>query len=166
LKNEYTRKANTAGDLELETQYYIIKNRNGVLSDAIVKPKIAELEDKLVFAKASVSETFDEELEIRGLLNFGREFIRTIEFAWSEAPIEYKLKLQRLIFPEGLKYHYNGFSNSRLSPAFNLINQSAPKNSNAGDPASTLNRLREFLELFLSDGLNSEFAYQFGLKNV
>lgn len=35
-----------------------------------------------------------------------------------------------------------------------------------GDPASTLNRLKEFFKLFLSDGLNSEFAYAFGLKDV
>ncbi len=34
------------------------------------------------------------------------------------------------------------------------------------DPASTLNRLRKFFELFLSDGLSFEFAYTFGLKNV
>ena len=34
------------------------------------------------------------------------------------------------------------------------------------DPASTLNRLRKFFELFLSNGLNSEFAYQFGLKDA
>ena len=35
-----------------------------------------------------------------------------------------------------------------------------------GDPVSTLYRLREFFELFLSDGLNSEFAYSFGLKDA
>lgn len=56
--------------------------------------------------------------------------MRTVEFAWSEAPIEYKLKLQRLIFPEGLKYHFNGFSNSRLSPAFKLISDIASNQSN------------------------------------
>jgi len=56
--------------------------------------------------------------------------ILTVEFAWFEAPIEYKLKLQRLIFPEGLKYDENGFTNSRLSPAFKLINDFASKKSN------------------------------------
>ena len=75
-----------------------------------------------------------EELDVNALLAFGSEFIRTIEFAWSEAPIEYKLKLQRLIFPEGLKYHFNGFSNSRLSPAFKLINQFAPSQSSVVIP--------------------------------
>lgn len=34
------------------------------------------------------------------------------------------------------------------------------------DPLSILNRLNKFFELFLDDGLNSEFAYLFGLKNV
>ena len=35
-----------------------------------------------------------------------------------------------------------------------------------GDPDDILHRLEEFFKLFLSDGLNSEFSYQFGLKNV
>lgn len=43
---------------------------------------------------------------------------------------------------------------------------SALAKSDLGDPASTLNRLKEFFELFLQNGLNSEFAYQFGLKNA
>lgn len=33
------------------------------------------------------------------------------------------------------------------------------------EPLSTLNRLEEFFELFLRDGLNSEFAYLFGLRD-
>ncbi len=44
--------------------------------------------------------------------------------------------------------------------------RSACVNAPLGDQLSTLNRLREFCELFLSDGLNSEFAYQLGLQNV
>jgi len=35
-----------------------------------------------------------------------------------------------------------------------------------GDPSDILHRLGEFFKLFLSDGLNSEFAYQFGLKDA
>ena len=34
------------------------------------------------------------------------------------------------------------------------------------EPLSTLNRLQRFFNLFLSDGLNSEFAYLFGLKDA
>ena len=35
-----------------------------------------------------------------------------------------------------------------------------------GKPDDILHRLNKFFNLFLSDSLNSEFAYQFGLKNV
>lgn len=34
------------------------------------------------------------------------------------------------------------------------------------DPDDILYRLDEFFGLFLSEGLNSEFAYQFGLKDA
>ncbi len=34
------------------------------------------------------------------------------------------------------------------------------------EPDDILHRLDEFIKLFLSEGLNSEFAYLFGLRNV
>ena len=61
---------------------------------------------------------------------FARDFIRTIEYTWYYAPIEYKVKLQRAIFPEGLKYHFTGFSNSKISRPFKLINEVVTKKSN------------------------------------
>lgn len=48
----------------------------------------------------------------------------------------------------------------------NDIFQKSEARSEICEPACTLNRLREFCELFLSDGLNSEFAYTFSLKDA
>lgn len=36
----------------------------------------------------------------------------------------------------------------------------------SNDSDNILHRLLEFFNLFLTDGINSEFAYQFGLRNV
>lgn len=116
---------------ETEETWTIQKGKKGILPDHIVKKDVDELEKKITFAKMKLTDIHAEELDINALLNFGRVFIRTVEYAWSEAPTEYKLELQRLIFPEGLKYHYKGFSNSRLSPAFAIINDFASKKSNA-----------------------------------
>ncbi len=129
IKGDYLKKLDEVKSLEQEERWIIEKGKKGILPDHIVKQDVDDLEKKITFAKMHLTDIHAEELDVNALLAFGYEFIRTIEYAWSEAPIEYKLKLQRLIFPEGLKYHYNGFSNSRLSPAFNLINQFAPSQS-------------------------------------
>lgn len=130
IKSDYFRQLEEIKQLEQEEEWIVEKSKKGVLPDHIVKKQVDEIESKLTFAKMHLTDIHAEELDVNALLAFGYEFIRTIEYAWSEAPIEYKLKLQRLIFPEGLKYHYNGFSNSRLSPAFKLISQFAPSQSN------------------------------------
>lgn len=129
IKGDYFRQMDEIKQLEKEEGWVVEKGKKGVLPDHIVKTQVDEIESKLTFAKMHLTDIHAEELDVSALLAFGYEFIRTVEFAWSEAPIEYKLKLQRLIFPEGIKYHFNGFSNSRLSPAFKLINQFAPSQS-------------------------------------
>ncbi len=55
---------------------------------------------------------------------------------------------------------------STISPLYQEVLGADKEVCTLGDPVSTLNRLQKFFELFLSDGLNSEFSYTFGLKNV
>jgi len=45
------------------------------------------------------------------------------------APPEIKIRLQRLIFPEGVLYQYSGFSNTKISPVFEVINSFAVSDS-------------------------------------
>lgn len=75
-----------------------------------------------------------------------------------------KNKILKLIFKKFQKKRNSlvFYRTPKLVPIFEL-NQSK---KTICDPASTLNRLRKFFELFLSDGLNSEFAYTFGLKDA
>lgn len=134
VKGDYRRQLEEVKALEQEEEWVIEKGKKGILPDHLVKKDVEDIERKLTFAKMNLTDIHAEELDINALLNFGYQFIRTVEFAWSEAPIEYKLKLQRLIFPEGLKYDENGFTNSRLSPAFNLIGQFTPSESSVVAP--------------------------------
>ena len=49
-----------------------------------------------------------EEMDIDALLAYAYNFILTLENTWYDAPIQYKIKLQRLIFLEGLEYKEKG----------------------------------------------------------
>lgn len=73
----------------------------------------------------SLHETHDEELEIDAQLNYAKVFIRTPELAWYDAPFETMLKYWRLIFPKGIYYHYDNYSNSQLGLPFRLISDIA-----------------------------------------
>lgn len=73
----------------------------------------------------SLNETYTEELEIDALLNFGTAFIRTPELAWYDALYEAKTKYQRLIFPKGVIFNIDGFSNPSLGLPFKIINDIA-----------------------------------------
>jgi hypothetical protein len=47
---------------------------------------------------------------------------------WFDAEPSAKIKFQRLIFPEGVFYNYPGFSNRKLPPVFEIIDDIATKN--------------------------------------
>jgi hypothetical protein len=96
-----------------------------------------------------VAETFDEELEIRGLLDFGKEFIRTFDLSWYDGLIDDKIKIQRMIFPNGVKYLNGVFSNKRLAYSFDLINAFAPPHVSSGDPARIRTEDQELKRLLL-----------------
>lgn len=130
-----SRKEKNVAEIELEISYYIAKNRSGVISDAIVGPKLIELEDKLLFARKLLIDKYDEDIELRGLLEFARQFIRTIDLAWCDGPIEDKIKIQRMIFPIGVKWNFSGYSNTRLAYSYMAIQDFSSQASPLGDPS-------------------------------
>ncbi len=130
IKGDYLHKLNEIKLLTDQEDYFVQSGRDKILPPNIVKKNVEDLEQKITIAKIGLTEIHAEELDVNAMLIFARDFIRTIEFTWYYAPIEYKVKLQRAIFPEGLKYHFTGFSNSKISRPFKLINEVVDKNSN------------------------------------
>lgn len=62
--------------------------------------------------------------------------MKNVKEYWLEAPLELKIQLQDLIFPEGIEYDFNsGFGTAKMSPAYQLINQLEAKNLNLVGPA-------------------------------
>ncbi len=129
IKGEYLRKAEDVQTLVKEQEWLIEKGKKGVFSDSVLQSQLEGTEQKITLAKMSLNETYTEELEIDALLNYGLCFIQTVDVAWFDAIPEAKTKYQRLIFPSGVMYDSNGFSNSQLGLPFKLINDVASKNS-------------------------------------
>ena len=92
-------------------------------------------------AKSELTDIHNEELDIDALLAYAYDFIRTVENTWLDAPFEHKLRLQKLIFPEGVEYADGKFSNPRISPLFSLIGTLGAENvSLVTPPGVSLNR--------------------------
>lgn len=134
IKGDYLDQLEEIKKLQKDEDYYVQSGKDGILPPHVVKKNVDEVEDKITLAKLRLTEIHTEELDVNALLNFAYDFIRTVENVWYYAPIEYKIKLQRLIFPKGLTYTERGFSNSKISRAFNLISDIATSQSNVVTP--------------------------------
>lgn len=92
------------------------------MKDDVLREEINSVEQRITLAKMELTSTHGEELDVNALLEYAYRFIRTIEYAWSEAPSHLKIKLQRLVFPKGVVYSpETGYSNQEIAPIFNLI---------------------------------------------
>lgn len=161
IKGDYIKKLQEITELETEQVWLVEKGKKGIIPDTLLQKQLAESEQKIMLAKMSLNEAYTEELEIETLLSYAEVFIRTPELAWYDAPFEAKLKYQRLMFPKGIYYHYDNYSNSQLGLPFKLINDVAALQS------TSVSRLYQIWNRFLTNSCvsikqcsNIRFQYQ------
>ena len=128
IKGDYVRQLNDTSELQKELDWVVDSGRKGILPEHIVKDKVNDLDQKITLAKLQLTEIHTEELNVNALLAYAESFIRTLENSWFDARPNIKLRLQRAIFPEGVTYKENVFSNSRISPAFEIISTFGAEN--------------------------------------
>ncbi len=129
IKGDYVGQLNNTSEIQKELDWVVQSGRKGILPEHIVKEKVDELDKKLTLAKLQLNEIHTEELNIEALLAYGESFIRTLENSWYDAHPIIKVRLQRAIFPEGVIYKENAFSNSKISPAFEIIDLLGAENA-------------------------------------
>lgn len=134
IKGDYLDQLAVIQKLQKDEDYFVQSGKDQILPPHVVKKNVDEIEEKITIEKIRLTEIHTDELDVNALLNFAYDFIRTAENVWYYAPIDYKIKLQRVIFPEGLCYTETGFSNSKISRAFNLITDIATSQSNVVTP--------------------------------
>ncbi|MBI4225582.1 hypothetical protein HY612_00550 [Candidatus Roizmanbacteria bacterium] len=135
FKGDYLRRVRDLERLKQEKKEIGIKGAKGIYPDLTLKEMLSDYEQKILLAQNSLNENDHEEQEIEPLLDRSLAFIRTLEKGWSDLPPENKPILQRVIYPEGVSYHYKGFSNPRTTRAFALINEVATSSSTNVTPS-------------------------------
>ncbi len=121
IRGEYMNQMEEIKRLETEEKNVIAMGRKGIIPEHRVREQVEDLEKTLTLEKFRLTEMHGEELDINALLAYAYDFIRTVENVWYDAVPDVKIRLQRFIFPEGVKYDSIGFSNSRICPLFKQI---------------------------------------------
>lgn len=118
--------------LEEYKQALVDKNLKGIYSDELFKQQIARIQEEILVKKSSLSETKMEQVDIETLTNFAKFFMTNLVRVWQIADLEGRLKFQKAIFPEGLKYDELGFQTATLALPFNLIPTSTVSKNKVG----------------------------------
>ena len=121
INGDYLRQIETIKKLEKHKSWVFEQGSKHTISEETFKEEMAKAEQNLTLAKSELTDIHNEELDIDALLAYAYDFIRTVENTWLDAPFEHKLRLQKLIFPDGVEYADGKFSNPRISPLFSLI---------------------------------------------
>lgn len=141
IRGEYLQKVQQVAKLEADREWTVKQGREGVIPPATLKVELAKLEEDIELAKLELRELHGEELDVSALLAYAADFFRTVENVWWDASSSTRLKLQRLIFPEGVSYKNNTFSNSKISVLFALNEDFSEEKTNVVTPRGVEPRL-------------------------
>lgn len=125
LEGDSIRVKKELDSLEAEKLEVIQMLRKKQITDEEYDALIAPLRDKIVVAKLAVNEVATDTNEIDICLKYGQQFIQTAALVWFDAPPVLKFKVQKMIFPNGVKYAFDEVSNRDLSLPFALNRQLA-----------------------------------------
>lgn len=104
---------------------------SGKLTDEQKDMQYSAINDQLETVQKELAETSDDELNKDVVIDEAVKFMKNVKEYWLAAPLELKIQLQDLIFPEGIEYGFNsGFGTAKMSPAYQLVNQLEAKNLN------------------------------------
>ena len=135
-----------SGDLitELETKLADLRRREIVLEDAFVFDKRIDTQtyerrrdqtrEDIALVRIELEDARIEEIDVEGLLGFAEHLLANAGRLWSEAPAEQKQRLQRVLFPEGLRLKDGRFGTAVTCLAFTQLPESTAFENDLASP--------------------------------
>jgi hypothetical protein len=105
-----------------------------IFQHAIDRPTYDRLRDKLAedtaLAEMACNDARIDELDIEGVLAFAEHLLLNVARMWTEASLDQKQRLQRVLFPKGVTYGADGFGTAEGSLVFTMLDAiAAPETS-------------------------------------
>ncbi len=113
--------------LELKKDKLLDKLADGILSDLDYKRVISKIDDSLAVKELERSDARDSQVSLDYCKSLSETLLNNVLNLWQEAPVEYKLEFQKLIFPKGFVYADENVGTAEIGLPFNLISTSATK---------------------------------------
>ena len=97
------------------------KNISGVYSDEIFKEQNKIVEDKIRDIQVAKSDEMIARYNLEGITKFIKDKLQYPAKTYSESDLQQKRVLLCSIFPSGLVWSYEGYSNTLISPFYKAI---------------------------------------------
>lgn len=116
--------------LKLQKDLETLKERKNKLVDALLEkiltPKTyqeqtAKLELEITLKELEVGESHPEDLDLEGILNYAEFVISNPKKLWQDSPLDQKQRLQKVLFPKGLRFGNEGFGTSETAPIYRFL---------------------------------------------
>lgn len=91
------------------------------IDKAIFQEQLDKLKEEMTLAEIQINEVRIEELDVEMVLNFSQYLFLNAARLWTEASLDQKQRLQKVLFPEGLTYGNEGFGTAKTSLVFNIL---------------------------------------------
>ena len=106
----------------------------GTLDESTFKTEVAEVDAEIVVAEIGLKEAQNEELDIEVVLNFASDLLSNAGKLWKEFDLDRKQRLQKVLFPEGLRFANGEFGTAATSFIFNDLAAALVEKSNLASP--------------------------------
>jgi site-specific DNA recombinase len=135
-----------AGSLqtELAARLQQLQQRESILDDTYLFEKRIDaatyerqrdkLREDIAVARIDLEDAKLEEIDVEGVLGFAEHVLTDAARLWTEAPLEQKQRLQRALFPEGLRLKAGRFGTAVTCLAFTTLAKSGGADSDLASP--------------------------------
>ncbi len=129
---------------ELERRIFALKNRESLLEEAFVFERRIDaatydrqrdkLRQDVAVARIDLEGAKLEEIDVEGLLGFAEHVLANAASLWTEAPNDQKQRLQRVLFPEGVRLKDGRIGTALTCLAFTQLQEVPNRESALASP--------------------------------
>jgi hypothetical protein len=104
----------------------------GVYTPDEARDEMEHIRDNLTVTEVALNDAKTDHIEAELVLDEGLKLFRNVSSFWMNADVEAKQKLQFQLFPEGVIYGNESFSNRQISPCIGAIRSFEANNHRMG----------------------------------
>ena len=119
-------------ELALEDAY--IYDQRRTIDGTTYERQRDKLREEIAIAEIEQQDARLDEIDVDGILGFAEHVLGNAARLWFEATSEQKQRLQRVLFPEGLRYRDGGFGTVVTCFAFTTLERNTEVGSGLASP--------------------------------